>query len=35
VLVDVFGRSYAEELKELPEPYCDGHLRTAVFKKMA
>ena len=33
VLVDVFGRSYAEELKQLPEPYCAGHLRTAIFKR--
>jgi putative methyltransferase (TIGR04325 family) len=32
-LLDVFGRSYSEELKLLPEPYCKGCLRTMVFTR--
>jgi putative methyltransferase (TIGR04325 family) len=32
-LLDIFGRSYSEELKLLPEPYCKGCLRTMIFGK--
>lgn len=32
-LLDIFGRSYSEELKLLPEPYCKGCLRTMIFAR--
>jgi putative methyltransferase (TIGR04325 family) len=32
-ILDIFGRSYSEELKLLPEPYCKGCLRTMVFRR--
>lgn len=32
-LLDIFGRSYSEELKLLPEPFCEGCLRTMVFRR--
>ncbi len=33
VFLDIFGRSYDEELKQLPAPYCNGHLKTMIFIK--
>ena len=33
IFLDIYGRSYAEELKQLPPPYNNGHLRTMIFKK--